>query len=244
MTFIIICMLFFIVCSFHNLITIIVGVIRLVVQGILISIESIYKHRLMDEYLDENIKVARQNMMEQQQRMSAKINEEKNKQTRYENRLAANVLDKINGLKFNYPYADPELFDKFINEFNFLTVFELEELENEIKQSHYQNVKNRKVQNKQYNYKDIENLTPLETRFEDPIEVKVYSVDMDYVIAIKNLETRKIALYQSRNYLSVLQFCSSIINELTRIKNQKLSIQAFNIDNMSTNITMDDILKI
>ena len=242
MGFLVFCVGFTILYMLYDVFIMGCAALKIIGQILVMLFESIYKHRLFDKYEDDYIKIQQEREIEENIRIQKRIDEENKKQFEAEKHLALGILDKVNELKFKYPYANPNLFHRYMTNFNLMTLDELENLEKKMEISHYNNLQSKRTITKTYNYADIENLVPMESKFEYPIDMKVYKIDMDYIVAIKNLQTAKIVMYQSKNYMSILQLCNSIINELYKIKNQKLSIQAFNIDDVSTDIM--DLFKI
>ena len=117
--------------------------------------------------------------------------------------------------------------------FEVMTYHEIKDLEKKMAISHH---KNRNINNKTYTYWDVADLVPMEKHFEYPLEIKIYKIDKDYIITIKNICITKTLMYQSKTYMSVVQLSVNVLSELSKIKNQNLSISNLNIDDISKNI--------
>lgn len=244
MGFIIFCIGFFILTIAYEYISTIYGLIKGIGMISIIGFENKYKHKLMNKNLSGILKEDARRTIEKQQKISNKIREEEGKNFQYERESAFAILNKVNELKFKYPYADASLISKYKNEFINLTITELDNLEKTIADNHIANVRSGKQVTTNYTYSDIESLTPLETKSEYPLKMRMYRMDVDYIVLIENSVTNSVSMYQSRNYMQILELCSNTLNEIYRLRNLKQSIQSVNIDNIIKQNNIENIHKI
>jgi hypothetical protein len=243
MGFLVFCIIFFILFVIYDILASGAKLLKFICMMLIMGFEGGYRSKIEKDRLQDDIRIKEERQRKRQKELTDQIAKENERNFQMERNLAYGILNKVNELKFKYPYADIDLFEKYKLEFNNLTITELEQLENKIAKSHFDNINSNKSVRVNYTYKDIEFLNPLETQFEHPIEMKTYRISTDHILVIKNLETKKIFMYQSKNYISILELCNAVLNEIYRLRNTKQSIHTLNIDDIIKGVNIQDIFK-
>ena len=229
MGFIIFCMVFAVIYIIFGLFGIGLGIFKLLINLFVMLIvklfEPIYKH-----FLNNSTGTQRQ-LNEEENDIERERIKRQNEWARQ--KLINRISIRVERLKFAYPRANPKLFTMYEKYFEVMTYHEIKDLEKKMAISHH---KNRNINNKTYTYWDIADLVPMEKHFEYPLEIKIYKINKDYIIAIKNIYAGKTIIYQSKTYMPVVQLSVNVLSELSKIKSQNLSISNLNIDNISKNI--------
>lgn len=243
--FIVVCVSFFFMYIGIHIFGAIAGIIWAIIHEFVDSLEQLIRYITIDRKL-EKTNIIEQKEEERRKRIQAEVEKENNRLYEYERSIAFGLIDKTNNLKFKYPYADTELFDKYKDSFYDYTFHELEDLENLIKQSHIINKTKKDNEKVQYTYNlsDIEKMKPLEVKKEYPITMALYRNNTDYIIYIRNDLANTHQLYQSKKYFVILDLCNNTLNTIYDLKEKKQSISALNIDNIIKDNHINDIHKI
>lgn len=241
MAFIVFCILIYLVFMFDSFIKIIKGIFQIIFMIFAGLFESEYKRRTMGKRLEKEDKIKEEEMLQRCKKIQASLKERENKNIRYEQTMTNGIFNKIRELRFKYPQANPELFDEYQNNSFDFTIVELDELEKRISDSHFYNIKNKGTEIPDYNYSDIEGITPLEEIRENPLYIKLIRKNNCYIAVIQNILQGSVFMYQSTKYLAIMDLCNGIINQIHGLRNEKKNITSFDIDNMIKYYAIDNI---
>ena len=198
------------------------------------TIVQIWKHYKVDVPMQKNGFLEKKKLEE---RMIKADKEQyyKNQVLEEQNKIIAAGLRKRRELMIKYTYADGWLFELFLRKYPVMSVIEIEELEQKIKDSHIRNELLNSVDTtpaKIYTMESINGLEPLEEDREDPIIMRIYKIGHDYLLYIKDIDTNRCQLLQSKDYFIIGSTRSKILEQQRQLKMLKQNIKAEQIVNI------------
>lgn len=213
---------------------------RTVCSTIFWTVCQIWKHYKVDVPMQKNGFLEKKKLEE---RMIAADKEQKYKnQVLYEqNKIVAAGLSKVRECRTKYTYADESLFELLLRKYPVMSISEINELEQQIKASHIRNELIYGIDTtprRAYTLGDINGLEALEEDREDPILMRIYKIDRDYLLYIKDIDNNNCQLMQSKDYLVVARTRAKVLESQCALKEVKRAIQAqeiVNIFNETTN---------
>lgn len=124
-------------------------------------------------------------------------------------------------LQNKYPYSDEYFIDKYIINFSSSTIAQLESIEQEIQESHKQNMSlSNTVNVKTYTLNDILNKQPIEKKYEYPFEMRLFMFGPDYVLHIRDTLEKSDVLIQSREMPKILNYMIDIEGRFEYLRNK------------------------
>lgn len=191
-----------------------------------------YKYYKVDKPMQES-GLLEKKRMEESLKEAEKQNWHKEQILSHNNRILEAALSKVRDLRIRYPYADENLFQTLLTKFKSMSVSEINDMEIKIRESHFQNeVKNtlKPIEEKVYTLNDINGLEWLEEHREDPILLRIYKIDSDYLLHVKDIDTNGQQLFQSKDYLAMARVVVKVIEKQKQLKVAKQSIIAKDIE--------------
>lgn len=178
-----------------------------------------------------NSDVYKKRKLEEKILKEEKENKHQEQILKQQNKIVKAGLNKVRNLRIRYPFANEELFQYFLKKFPSYSVDDLNIIENNIKKSH---IENEKIvdKNKKRNYtlNDLDNYEPLEIHRENPLVMKIYKINIDYILYIRDIDTNNIQLLQSKDYLVICTAINEILKKQKKLKKIKKSIKSENVE--------------
>lgn len=155
--------------------------------------------------------------------------------------IDSKVKIKVDNMRMKYPFADEELFNKYLKTYNSLPLYEIERLENAIMHSHYKNENG--SENKQIKHKISEVLASksFDEVYVFPVTMKFYKLGIEYVLSLENNLTNEIIMYQSRSHKELLDIAYEIHDNVCLKKQQNEDIA---INNLFTKENYKNVIEI
>lgn len=201
-------------------------------------------------FIEQN-KIANKNKYAEKQRFKEELikkeKEQKNKNNflKQEEEYMNAILLLVNELRIKYPFADQKLIEKYKLNLRYMSQNEREQLELQIKQSHFDLLKQKDefVFNKIYTVADLDNLVALSEDKELPIIIRLYKPDnFNYLIYAVNIDTEEMRLYRFKNYENANKFKVDLLDMQNKLKLCKQNIVSQDMDSLY-NFTLDEFNK-
>lgn len=158
-------------------------------------------------------------------------------------RIDPKVEEKAISLMKLYPYSDSKLIDKYRQEYSILSFHEIENLENEIRRSHFNNYNANNFNFENLKIKDIDNATVIEVINEYPLKMTFYKLGINYIFEVINTVTSEKIVFQSKSHMSLLALCNEIYEKLHSIKSPSMNME-FELNTMFDETKYINILRV
>lgn len=191
---------------------------------IITDIPMLFKHRKSQYFIEETRK---------------KVEEQQNIEQMQENARRQIVLGAMNfvtKMRVMYPLADEkyfkEAYDMLPKPSCELTPKDYEKI---IAESHQVNLKKQKTvrsANKMFTLADLDNKTPIEVRQENPIIMKLYKINDQYVLWVNNMNNKENSLFQSEDYALMANYMLSVVELQQQLHHAKISVVASQLEDI------------
>jgi hypothetical protein len=211
-----------IIATFKALITVIIGTYSFLINifGELYCKEKSKKEK---EYIDNKVKEADiRDMNEHRDRMIAKMQA-----------INLEASTKADTFRAKYPLADEQLIKDFVRVYPEASVNELQRYEENIKKSHeagmVHNNMMRTGERRHFTLSDLSGLKPELEQNEYPLMLKVFYVDSNFVLVVKNQNTNGTKMYQSFDQTKILAKLNEVIakQKMLKANNQNVMSETF-----------------
>lgn len=202
-----------------------------------------YKYLFVERPLEKSGYLERKRM-EQEMVNAEKEQRHKEQILNQQNRIIQAGLNNVREFRVRYPYADEYLFDHFLRKFPEASVDEIKEFENKIRESHLKNELRNSIDIQPqitYTMADLNGVEPLEVYREEPLLLKIYKMNCDYLLLIQNLDEQSCQLIQSKDYLVIARLIAKIFEKQKQLKVYKMTIKAEQIDELN-NIVSESVV--
>lgn len=180
-------------------------------------------------------------LLEERLEEAAKQNKHNDQILGQHNRIIKAAMIALNEMRIKYPYSDESLFKEYQQKFSSASVKQLQDIEEKIRASHTRNEINYSVNGRtcrQYTLADINGLEPLEERREDPIIMRIYKIDTDYILHIKDIDINGNYLLQSKDYFVIVRVQLKVAETQKELYAMKRNIQAHQINDIFSNVSV------
>jgi hypothetical protein len=199
---------------------------------------SLFTHYKVDKPLQQS-KYYEKKQMEQKLIEAEKQQKYKEQILSKQNKIIEAGLSVVREMRVRYPYADESLFQTLLKKFPVMSVNEIKEMEDQIKHSHFENeitYSLDRFQEHQYTMADINGLAPLEQHTEDPIVMRIYKINCDYVIYIRDIDTNVFYMAQSKDYFAISRMVKNVKELQQQLKQAKQHVTAVQLDSICNGI--------
>jgi len=210
------------------------NVVKTIISTLFWTFCQIWKHYNVDVPMQKNGFIAKK-QLEEKMIIAEKEQKYKDQILREENKIVTAGLSKVREYRAKYTYADENLFELFLRKYPVMSVSEINELEVRIKDSHLQNELVYSIDTtprRTYTLEDINSLEALEEDREDPIVMRIYKIDRDYLLYIRDIDNNTCQLMQSKDYLVVARARTRILESQRVLRETKQKIQSKEIVNI------------
>lgn len=194
------------------------------------------KQKVVEELQKNNYLVSKQiqNKIIEKDKAESKNRNILNKQ----NEMATAAINYTNKLRVQYPFANEDLFDLYLSRYAFALKDELQEIEQNIKNSNELNYRVADTFTKNFSMKDIEDMEPVEQYRENPILVRLYKMDnINYVIYVRDLDNGYVSLLNSNDYIIITKTINMILNRQKQLAIVKQKISSTEIQGIHDNVS-------
>lgn len=161
----------------------------------------------------------------------------KDKPLKNKNIINPIAKSKVENLRDRYPYADENLFNTLLLQYDSLPLYEIEKIEYNIAYSHYKKESSQKSGDipKQH-ISNVLASKAFDTVFSFPITMKFYRIGCDYILSIEHDLTNECIMYQCRSHYTLLKLCNEIYENIAikKSNNEQIVImELFNLNKYS-----------
>ncbi|MFW6008234.1 MAG: hypothetical protein ACOCP8_03115 [archaeon] len=212
--------------------------IKFICEMIYIGWFKRHRRKNIIEPLRENETVQRK-IMEEKMLEAEEENKHKEQILAKQNRIIEAGLSRTRELRIRFPLANEELFKTYLKKFPTYSIDEIENIEDEIKASHLNNeikFTSNPPKKKNYTLNDLNDKEPLEEYKEKPLIMRIYKINSDYLLYIRDLDRDEVQLLQSKDYLVLSRTIIRILDKQKILKRIKSKVKAKEINSIFNNV--------
>lgn len=155
------------------------------------------------------------------------------------NRIIRAALNSVNEMRMRYPYAEELLYEEYQRRFPSASVGQLREFEDKIRESHLRREMDYSVRGKtntSYTLADLNGLNPIEQKREDPLVMKIFKINSDYLLQTNNIDTGEQCLLQSKDYFTIIRTQVKILESQNKLREAKKNIKSQEVHEIFDNV--------